>query len=87
MRDLTNSKWIWLKGILLLLIAVVSALLLIAEAATLKVVVLLATCMWASCRAYYFAFYVIERYVDPSFKFAGLISFVRYALAKRAARR
>ena len=30
------------------------------------------------CRAYYFAFYVIERYADPSFKFSGLWSFVRY---------
>jgi hypothetical protein len=33
--------------------------------------------------AYYFAFYVIEHYVDPGYRFAGLWSFVRYVLRKR----
>ncbi len=32
--------------------------------------------------AYYFAFYVIEHYVDPGYRFAGLWSFVRYVLRK-----
>jgi hypothetical protein len=41
---------------------------------------LMAVAIWAFCRAYYFAFYVIERYIDPGFRFAGLSSLVRYAL-------
>ena len=34
-------------------------------------------------RAYYFAFYVIERYVDPGFKFSGICSFFAYLVRKR----
>jgi hypothetical protein len=45
--------------------------------------VLLALAIWGFCRFYYFAFYVIEKYVDPSYKFAGLISFVRYFFRRR----
>ena len=33
---------------------------------------------WGFCRAYYFAFYVIEKYVDRRFRFSGLGSFVKY---------
>ena len=39
---------------------------------------LLAVAIWSFCRFYYFAFYVIEHYVDPQFRFAGLISFAQY---------
>jgi hypothetical protein len=44
---------------------------------------LLALAVWAFCRAYYCAFYVIERYVDPSFRFSGLLAFARYVWARR----
>ena len=44
---------------------------------------LLAVAVWAFARAYYFAFYVIEHYVDPGYRFSGLISFLRYALRKK----
>ena len=47
-----------------------------------KAALLLAICVWSFCRAYYFAFYVIEHYVDPQYKFAGLSSFVLYLLRK-----
>ena len=50
---------------------------------TLRTALLLAVTVWAFARAYYFAFYVIERYVDPGFKFAGLSSFLVYLLRKR----
>jgi len=39
--------------------------------------------IWAFCRAYYFAFYVIEKYTDSSFKFAGLTSVVAYLWKKQ----
>jgi len=54
-----------------------SALLLL-ESPTLRTVVLLVIAIWSFCRFYYFAFYVIEHYVDPSFRFAGLGAFLRY---------
>ena len=50
--------------------------LLIAEHPTAKVALLLALAVWSFARAYYFAFYVVEHYVDPSYRFAGLIDFV-----------
>ncbi len=71
------------KGILFLLIGFTSAALLLVEAPTLNTALLLALTIWAFCRAYYFAFYVIEKYVDPQFRFAGLWSVVRYTLKER----
>jgi len=83
MRDIKNSKIIWLKGIVFLLMGMAASALLVMEAPTLRVGILLAVTIWAFCRAYYFAFYVIERYVDPSYRFSGLMSFVAYTLRKR----
>jgi hypothetical protein len=78
MRDLSHPRLIWLKGFLFLVIAVCSAVLLWLEHPTLKVALLLGLSVWGFCRAYYFAFYVIEKYVDPHFKFAGLGAFLGY---------
>jgi hypothetical protein len=78
MKDLANPRLIKFKGLLFLLIGLASALLLILESPTLKTGLLLALCVWSFCRAYYFAFYVIEHYVDPGYRFAGLWSFVVY---------
>jgi hypothetical protein len=61
----------------------VTAILLVLELATLKGALLLAVSIWAFCRAYYFAFYVIEKYVDPGYRFSGLLSFVRYLVRKK----
>jgi len=82
MADLKNPKLIYLKGFLFLVAGLTAAALLVAEAPTLKVALLLAICIWCFCRAYYFAFYVIEHYVDPQFKFAGLTSFVIYLVRR-----
>ena len=82
MSDLKNPKVIYLKGLLFLLTGLIAAGLLIAEAATLRVAALLAVAVWSFCRAYYFAFYVIEHYVDPGYKFSGLWSFARYLLRR-----
>jgi hypothetical protein len=87
MTDLKSPTAIYLKGLLFLLTGFVAGGLLLREAPTLKVAVLLAIAVWSFCRFYYFAFYVIEHYVDPGYKFAGLGSFVMYLLGnKRLAR-
>ncbi|AIE85197.1 hypothetical protein OP10G_1829 [Fimbriimonas ginsengisoli Gsoil 348] len=39
---------------------------------------LLGIALWSFCRWYYFMFYVVEHYVDPAFRFAGLGSFLAY---------
>jgi len=78
MRDLQSSAWMWTKAVLFLIIGVVSASLILIEVPDWKIALLLGLAIWAFCRAYYFAFYVIERYVDPTFRFSGLISVARY---------
>ena len=83
MKDLSNPLWIKLKGLLFLFIGIVAVVLLFLDSPTLKTAVLLAVGVWSFCRAYYFAFYVIEKYVDPSHKFSGLISFARYFISRR----
>ena len=78
MKDLSNPFWIKLKGILFLIIGIVAAALVFLDNPKWQTAILLALAVWSFCRFYYFAFYVIEKYVDPAYKFSGLISFARY---------
>jgi hypothetical protein len=78
MKDLTNPKLIKLKGLLFLLLGLAASVLLMLEEPTLKIALLLVLAVWCFCRSYYFAFYVIEHYVDPSYRFSGLGSFLTY---------
>jgi hypothetical protein len=73
MTDLKSRKWIVAKGIMFLGIAAASAILMLVEAPSVKAGVLLALLVWASCRFYYFLFYVLEHYVDPTMRYAGLL--------------
>ncbi len=66
----------WLKAWLFVVIGLVSAALVILENPTARTALFLALAIWAFCRAYYFAFYVIEQYLDPEFRYAGLWNFV-----------
>jgi hypothetical protein len=83
MLTLTNPTWITLKGILFLFLGLLSGFLLLFEHPTLKVALLLAVAVWSFCRFYYFAFHVIEHYVDPTYRFYGLLSLARYFIRKR----
>ncbi|MFK8111276.1 MAG: hypothetical protein AB8B91_03715 [Rubripirellula sp.] len=83
-ENLKSSQAIYAKGFLFVILAILSGGLLIARAAELEIAFLLAICLWASCRAYYFAFYVIEHYVDPTYRFSGLVDFCKYMLSKPA---
>jgi hypothetical protein len=78
MRDLTNPFWIKLKGLLFLFLGILSATLLFLERPTLRVAILLAIAAWSFSRFYYFAFHVLERYVDPTYRFSGLLSLARH---------
>lgn len=78
MRDLSDPFWIKAKAILFLLLGITSAVLLVLERPTLTVALLLALTVWSFCRLYYFAFYVLEKYLDSSYRFSGLVSCLRY---------
>jgi hypothetical protein len=84
MKDLRSARAMWLKAALFLVIGLTAAVLVWIQAPTWKVTVLLVLAVWAFCRAYYFAFYVLEKYADPRFRYSGLLSLVRYVLRRRA---
>ena len=87
MGDLTDPRLIYLKGVLFLLVGAMASAALLAEHPTVKVALLLGVAVWSFARFYYFAFYVIEHYVDSSYRFSGLGSFVIYLLRKRREKR
>lgn len=84
MSDLKRKTAIYLKAILFLVIGVTSFVLLLAQNYNSQTALLLAVLIWSFCRAYYFAFYVIEHYVDSNFRFAGLFAFLKYLVKRRA---
>ena len=63
-------------------VAVAAAVLLLLDNLSWKTAGLLTLTIWCFCRFYYFAFYVIEKYVDPSYKFSGLGSFAKYLFTR-----
>jgi hypothetical protein len=87
MADLKDSRLIYAKGGLFLLSGCLAAGLLLADRFDLRTAFLLTIAIWCFARAYYFAFYVIEHYVDPSYKFAGLIDFAKYLVWGRSNQR
>ncbi len=85
MADIRSPRLLYLKAGLLLMVGLLASGLLIAEHPSGKVALLLALAVWGFARAYYFAFYVIEHYIDGSYKYAGLVDFLRYAFRRREA--
>ena len=83
MGDLKSPRLIYAKGFLFLLAGLLAGGIVIADNPTFRTAAMLALCVWCFARFYYFAFYVIEHYVDRSYRFAGLLSFARYLLSRR----
>jgi hypothetical protein len=78
MKTLTSPWMLCLKAALLVVAGTTSGCLMFVQEPTLMTVALLSTTVWSFCRAYYFAYYVVERYVDPTYRFSGILSLVRY---------
>ena len=83
MGDIRSARVIYLKGGLFIVLGSLASGAILLEHPSWKVAVLLALAIWAFARAYYFAFYVVQHYVDGQYKFAGLFHFLRYCLARR----
>jgi hypothetical protein len=79
-KDLTDPKWLYLKAVLFLALGVTSAGLLASMYSRPSTLLLIVLTIWSFSRFYYFCFYVIERYIDPSFRFSGLLSVIVYVL-------
>ena len=80
MSDLKNPKVIIAKGLLFVFLGCLAATVLLLRAPGVINALLLCVTIWAFCRFYYFAFYVIQNYVDSQFRFSGLIAFFRYLI-------
>jgi hypothetical protein len=81
--DITNPRLLYLKGFLFVVCGLMTAGLILLEHPSWKLGLLLALTVWCFARAYYFAFYVIEHYVDREYRFAGLWDFLKYSLNRK----
>lgn len=87
MSDITSPGWLYAKGGLFVLLGLMASALILLEHPTIKIALLLALAIWSFARAYYFAFYVIEHYIDPGFRFSGLGALARYLARGRRSHR
>ncbi len=78
MGDLKNHTVIIAKGFLFLLLGCLVSTILLLRIPSFTNALLHFTAIWAFCRFYYFAFYVIQNYVDPQYRFSGLLAFIQY---------
>jgi hypothetical protein len=83
MGDLKRKWLILAKGWLFLVVGLLASSMLILRHPELATLALLVIAIWAFCRFYYFAFYVIEHYVDGEFRYSGLHDFLRYFTTRR----
>src|SRR5436305_6226003 len=84
--DLKSARLMYLKAVLFLVAGTAAAGGILIQNPGWRTALLLGLAIWSFCRLYYFAFYVIEKYIDPSYRFAGLSSFLVYLLHRRARR-
>ena len=83
LQPITDSRLIVAKGLLFFVLGVLAVAVIAAKSHDVQLVVLTLFAAWAFCRFYYFAFYVIEKYVDPSYRFDGLYAFLGYLWSRR----
>lgn len=81
--DLENPKWMYAKAGMFVFIGLCCFTILFIETPTARNALLLLLMIWAFSRAYYFMFYVIEKYVDSKYRFSGIVSFLKWAFSKR----
>ena len=72
----------YLKVALLVAIGVICFVLVWMGNPTLATAIYLALMIWTFARAYYFAFYVVEKDIDDSYHFSGLLDIVLYLMTR-----
>jgi hypothetical protein len=80
--DIKNHRLLYAKAGLFVLGGLLASAGILLTLPSLKIAALLAIAIWCFARAYYFAFYVIEHYIDRGYRFAGLWSFVWYLMKR-----
>lgn len=77
--DIQSTRLLKLKGLLFGVLAALAAAGVLIEPTRWRRAVLLALCIWASCRTYYFVFYVLHHYAGAG-PYAGWWDALRSAL-------
>jgi len=80
--DIKSPTLLFIKGGLMFLVGLTASAILLLRHPDWLAAGLLATAVWGFCRAYYFAFYVIDHYIDPGSRYAGLMDFIRRSMGK-----
>ncbi|MEI7577435.1 MAG: hypothetical protein WCK51_11115 [Armatimonadota bacterium] len=80
--DIKSARMIHVKGWLFLLLAAIAVAGLLVPEFRWQNLALICIAIWAACRWYYYLFYVIEHYVDSTFRFASVSDALRYLLRR-----
>ncbi len=83
MGDLKSPRLMYAKALLLAIAGMMAVAGILIEAPSWRIAAFLAIAVWAFSRVYYFMFYVIERWIDPRFRFAGVWAAARYMMKQR----
>jgi len=86
MADIKSPALLYAKGLMMLAVGILASTVLLQRHPKATTALLLAVAVWGFCRGYYFAFSVIDHYIDPGSRHAGLIAFFREYLARRRKR-
>jgi hypothetical protein len=82
-RDLKHPTLMYLKAGLFMLAGLMAGSKLVLQNPTWMTLALIGILAWCAARAYYFAFYVAQRYVDPTYRFSGLWSFLAHFMLRK----
>lgn len=77
-------RWIFVKAGLFVLLALLALAILVLQQPTWTTAGCALALGWASARAYYFAFHVVQHWVDPEFRFRGLGDFFLWTWRRRS---
>lgn len=86
MRSDLPVPWMFVKAALFVLLAALAATALLLQRPSWSTAACLTALIWASARAYYFAFHVVQHWIDPHFRFRGLVDFLLWC-RRRSLRR
>ena len=86
MAVIKSPAILYAKGLMMLAVGILASTLLLLRHPKAMTALLLAVAVWGFCRGYYFAVYVIDHYIDPGSRYAGLIAFSREYLSRRRKR-
>lgn len=76
-EDLTDRRWIVLKGWLFVVCGLLAAALILIQSPSFLTALLLAVCTWAFSRWTYFLYNVMPTYVNSEFRYQGMRSLFR----------